>query len=275
MTDSTANASSSSERASAGRWHPLEYVLEALEIGLFMFCACAVVVSLEHPASPWHALLPEPALRRLIVGLAMGVTVILIVYSPLGKRSGAHMNPALTLAFLRLGKIPWPDAIMYVLAQFSGASAGVGLAELVYGDALAHEAVAYVVTVPATGHVLAAFLAELAISAGLMALVLALASSERLSRFTGVFCGALVATYITFEAPLSGMSMNPARSFGSALLAGRFEHLWLYGVAPTLGMLGAAECFARLGRARPCAKLRHDTRVPCIFCSAAAHPSLP
>jgi aquaporin Z len=275
MIDSTAEVLTSTAPAPAGRWHPIEYLLESLELGAFMFGACAVVVGLEHPSSALHALLPHAVVRRFLVGLAMGVTVIGLVYSPPGRRSGAHMNPALTLAFLRLGKIPARDAIMYVVAQFAGASAGVWLAERWFGGALAHEAVQYALTLPAAGHVLAAFSAELAISAGLMWLVLATASSERLRPFTGLLCGALVTTYITLEAPLSGMSMNPARSFGSAIVAGRFEHLWLYLLAPPIGMLGAAECFVRLGRARPCAKLLHDARVPCIFCSSAAQPSPP
>jgi aquaporin Z len=274
MTDSTVPSRTSLGPAPTTRWHPIEYLLEALGLGLFMLGACGVVVSLEHPASTLHALLPQPAARRSLMGLAMGLIAILLVYSPWGKRSGAHLNPALTLAFLRLGRIPARDAFMYVLAQFSGASAGVWLAERWLGAALAHEGVAYVVTEPAAGRTLAAFGAELAISAGLMGVVLATASSERLRALTGVFCGALVAAYITIEAPLSGMSMNPARSFGSAIVAGRFHHLWLYLVAPTIGMLGVAECFARLGRARPCAKLRHDVRVPCIFCSPAARSSL-
>jgi aquaporin Z len=275
MTHSMADVPSSTAPARANRWHRIEYLLEAVELGSFMLGACGVVTLVEHPAFGLRALLPDPTVRRFIIGVAMGLMVVLLVHSPWGKRSGAHMNPAVTLAFLRLGRIPPRDAVMYVCAQFIGASAGVWLSGRLLGPAIAHEAVNFVVTAPAAGREAAAFVAEFGISAGLMLVVLTSASSERLRAFTGVFCGLLVAAYITFEAPLSGMSMNPARSFGSAIVAGRLDHLWLYLLAPPIGMLGAADAFARLGRVRPCAKLRHDARVHCIFCSSAAQVSLP
>lgn len=249
------------------RWHWVEPLLEALELGLFMLSACTVVALVEHPASPLRPLVPGAALRRLIVGVAMGLTAVLLIYSPWGQRSGAHMNPAVTLAFLRLRKIAPADAALYVIAQFLGAAAGVLAAKALLGELIAHETVGFVVTRPAPGQTRLAFLAELGISALLMSVVLASSRSERLRPLTGLACGALVAVYITLEAPLSGMSMNPARSFGSALVAGRFEQLWLYLLAPPLGMLVAAEWFARLPqRVASCAKLHHSARVPCIFC---------
>jgi len=105
--------------------------MEAAELGIFMLSACVFVVLLEHPASPAPAALPVPFVRRALVGIAMGLTAIGIVYSPLGKRSGAHFNPSVTLTFLRLGKIaPW-DALFYVAAQFAGGVAGVALAAVV------------------------------------------------------------------------------------------------------------------------------------------------
>jgi aquaporin Z len=266
------------------RWHWREYLLEGLELALFMLSACVVVALVEHPESPLRQRLPDPALRRLLVGIAMGLTAMALIYSPWGQRSGAQMNPAVTLAFLRLGRIEPLDAAMYTIAQFVGASAGVWLAKLLLGGALGHETIRFVVTEPAPGRALAAFVAEAGISALLMSVVLASTSSKRLSSLTGVFCGVLVAVFITFEAPLSGMSMNPARTFGSALVAGRFEHLWLYLLAPSLGMLLAAECSARLAPscATSCAKLHHPPSVPCIFCGPGApalagdvHPRTP
>jgi aquaporin Z len=229
--------------------------------------ACAVVALVEHPASPLRPMLPDATARRLIVGVAMGLTAVLLIYSPWGQRSGAHMNPAVTLAFLRLRKIAPADAAVYMIAQFLGAAAGVLAAWALLGDLIAHDTVGFVVTRPAPGHTLLAFLAELGISALLMSVVLASSRSERLRPLTGLLCGALVAVYITFEAPLSGMSMNPARSLGAALVAGRFEQLWLYLLAPPLGMLLAAEWFARQPQPEEsCAKLHHSARVPCIFC---------
>ena len=111
-----------------------------------------------------------------------------------------------------------------------------------------------------------AFLGELVISFGMMTLVLMVSNSRR-ARLTGLFAGLLVATYITVEAPLSGMSMNPARTLGSAVHAGQWTALWVYFTAPPLGMLAAAEVYLRLPGAREvwCAKLHHDNEKRCIF----------
>ena len=115
--------------------------------------------------------------------------------------------------------------------------------------------------------VLAAFLAELAITFILMTVVLNISNTRRLSRWTGLFAGALVATYITVEAPISGMSMNPARTFGSAFGAHVWTSLWIYFIAPPIGMLLAAEVYQRMkaGRAVACAKLHHHNNQRCIF----------
>jgi aquaporin Z len=90
---------------------------------------------------------------------------------------------------------------------------------------------------------------------------------EALARYTPYFVGALYATYITFEMPLSGMSMNPARTFGSAIHAGYWHALWIYFIAPTLGMLAAAQVFlwVRGGVGPYCAKLHHANNKRCIF----------
>jgi len=96
--------------------------------------------------------------------------------------------------------------------------------------------------------------------------VLAASNTPRLAPLTGVFAGALVATFITVEAPISGMSMNPARSFASALPADLWTAFWVYLTAPLLGMLLAAELRLRLsGRPVICAKLHHDNPARCIF----------
>jgi aquaporin Z len=110
-----------------------------------------------------------------------------------------------------------------------------------------------------------AFVAELMISFILMTTILFVSNRETLARYTPYFVGALYAIYITFETPLSGMSMNPARTFGSAIHASYWHGLWIY--LPTLGMLAAAEVFlrARGGVAPYCAKLHHANNKRCIF----------
>ncbi len=247
------------------RRHWPEYLMEAWGLGAFMLSACLVTALLEHPASPLRRAIPDATLRRVLIGLAMGTTAIGIVYSPWGKQSGAHINPSITLAFLRLGRIaPW-DAAFYVAAQFAGAALGVALSALVLGDAIADPTVAWAVTVPGSPGTVVAFVAELAISFGMMALVLA-ATGSALAPWTGVFCGLAVAAYVAVKAPLSGMSMNPARTFGSALLGDVWTAFWLYCVAPPVGMLLAAETHRRRGRPG-CAKLHHRNDRRCIHCA--------
>src|SRR6059058_4409562 len=245
--------------------HWPEYVCEAAELGLFMISAGLFTILLFHPQSPAVTFLPDPFMRRMCVGIAMGGTAIALVFSPLGKRSGAHFNPAVTLTFWRLGKIKNWDAFFYILAQFIGGIAGVFLVSLFAGMALSHPAVNYVATLPGSRGVSVAFLAEFVIAFILMSVVLRVSNTPHLARFTGLFAGALVAIYITFEAPLSGMSMNPARTFGSAFLARSFDALWLYFVAPPIGMLAAAEVYLRGRGAVYCAKFHHHNRQRCIF----------
>jgi aquaporin Z len=201
------------------------------------------------------------------MGLAMGATVIAIVMTPWGKQSGGHFNPAITFTFYRLGKVELWDTLFYAIAQFSGAMSGVAIATYALRGAPKHEAIRYAVTVPGMHGNAAAFVAELIISFILMTTILFVSNRETLAPYTPYFVGALYAIYITFETPLSGMSMNPARTFGSAFHAGYWHGLWIYFTAPMLGMLAAAEVFLRArGGAGPyCAKLHHANDKRCIF----------
>src|SRR5215510_2974081 len=247
--------------------HWPEYVMEGVELGLYMISACAFVVLLQHPTSPVHQALPHPTLRRVLFGIAMGVTAIAIIYSPLGQRSGAHFNPAVTFTFFRLGKVDFWDAAFYGTAQFIGGLLGVVLSALVLGELVAHPSVRYAATVPGMAGVGVAFIAEAVISFLQMSLILRFSNTLRLARFTGLFAGAMIATYISLEAPYSGMSMHPARTFASALPGQIWTGLWVYFMAPPLGMLLAAELYVRQhGIQRVfCAKLYHNNDSRCIF----------
>ena len=177
------------------------------------------------------------------------------------------MNPAVTLSFLSLGKVQGWDAAFYILAQFAGGIAGVKIAELIMGKSLRHASVNYVATTPGPRGIATAFVAELIISFVMMTVVLNVSNAKRWSRLTPFVAATLVALYITFEAPLSGMSMNPARTFGSALPAQEWTAVWIYFTAPLAGMLGAAQLFrARRGLHQVfCAKFHHHNSERCIF----------
>jgi aquaporin Z len=250
------------------RQHWPEYLIEGALLGAFMLSACFFTALLEYPASPAVAAVMSPFLRRALIGVAMGLTAIALIYSPWGKRSGAHMNPSVTLTFLRLGKVaPW-DAAFYILAQFVGGASGVLLASTAFHALVAHPAVGYVVTKPGVYGAGVAFVAEQGIAFVLMSVLLHVSNTPQIARCTGLFAGLLVATYITFEAPLSGMSMNPARSFASAFAAGDWTAVWIYFAAPPLGMLLASELYTRRygAEAVGCAKLHHQNHHRCIFC---------
>ena len=230
-----------------------------------MISAGAFTTVFEYPGSPVHRAISDPFLRRMFVGIAMGLTAIALIFSPLGKRSGAHMNPAVTLSFLRLGKIKSWDAFFYIVAQFMGGVAGVVITALIIHEAFADPSVNYVVTIPGSGGILGAFVAEFIIAFALMLTVLFVSNTPTLARWTGIYAGCLVAIYITFEAPLSGMSMNPARTFGSAAVASLWTGLWIYFAAPVLAMQLAAEIYVRSKRVVYCAKLHHHNGARCIF----------
>jgi len=241
--------------------------MEGAELGIFMISACIFTALLEFPRSPVLRLIPNAFIRHALIGLAMALTAVSIIYSGWGKQSGAHMNPAITLTFFRLGKMePW-DAFFYVIAQFVGGASGASLASLLLGMVVTHPAVNYAVTRPGPLGVRVAFVAEMLISFVLLLTVLTVSNSRKLTRYTGLFAASLIATYITFESPLSGMSMNPARTFGSAFAARSFDSLWLYFVAPPIGMLLAAELYVRLHslKAVHCAKYHHSNNKRCIF----------
>lgn len=258
------------------RLHWAEYGIEAAALGTFMVSAAAFAALLFHPASAVAVAIHSDFFRRCLMGTAMGLTAVAIIYSPLGQRSGAHMNPAVTLVYFRLGKIARTDASGYVVGQFIGAAVGLAAIASALPGVVSAPSVNYVATVPGPAGSLVAFGAELTISFLLMSCVLVVSNNRRVAGWTGLCAGLLVALYITFESPLSGMSMNPARTFGSALLAFNFHALWIYFTAPPLGMLAAAELFVRRNGVHRvlCAKLHHPHSGACHFaCAMKPHHS--
>lgn len=243
------------------------YIYEGLELAIFMLSACVFTVVLFYPGYAAVQHIPSPALRRSLMGVAMGMTAVLIIHSPMGKRSGAHFNPAITLTYLRLRKIAWWDAVFYVVFQFSGGVFGVWVSALVLGKQLADPGVEFAVTVPGKYGVSGAFAAELFMAALLMAVVLWTSNRPRIAPYTSYCVGMLIGLYILFFAPVSGFSINPARTVGSAVFAHVWTAGWVYFTAPLLGMLASAELYLRsYGADRIlCAKLHPDPRYPCPF----------
>jgi aquaporin Z len=251
------------------RAHWREAAIDGLLLGIFMISAGLFGTLLFAPLSPAAPLLAalSASTRAVLMGLAMGATALALIQSPLGQRSGAHMNPAITFAYLRLGKMERRDAVAYWIAQPIGGVLGVVAVTLAWGEPFTAVPVRSVATVPGPWGWAAAFAAEALMAFVLFSVVLILSNHVRWRRFTGLAAAALVAAYIAVEAPVSGMSLNPARSFASALPSGIWTGFWIYLAAPTLGILAATELYTqRRGvGAVVCAKLHHTDRHDCIF----------
>jgi aquaporin Z len=229
-----------------------------------LFWGVAAVAFMWGTGSP----VPEianPMWRRLATGLLFAGGATAVVYSPLGQRSGAHLNPAITLAFWSLGTIGARDAAAYVIAQVFGAILGVAAAAAAWPELV--RSVQFAATVPGDGwHWTGAFVAETIATFLLAFTIFVCINKPRLAARTGVIAGTLVAVLVTIEAPVSGTSLNPARSLAPALLVPIFRDQWVYFVAPVLGAIIAARMFRdRWGGATVCAKLYHTPTYPCPF----------
>jgi aquaporin Z len=253
------------------------YIFEGAELAIFMISACVSTVLLFDPSYLAPRLIPDAVLRRILMGIAMGATAVFIIQSPMGKRSGAHFNPAITLTYLRLGKIAIWDAVFYVGFQFIGGVFGVAVSALLLRSSLASPAADYAVTVPGKYGTAAAFFAEVFMAALLMGVVLWISNRPSLANYTSYCVGVLIALYVLFFAPVSGFSINPARTTGSAVFAGVWTAGWLYFAAPLLGMMSSAEVYLRIYGADRilCAKLHPDPKYPCpFFCHYPYHRHL-
>ena len=209
--------------------------------------------------------IPNAVLRRLVTGLLFAGGATAVVYSPLGQRSGGHINPAVTLAFWRLGKFPGADVPGYIAAQVLGAIAGVAAAAALWGDLA--RSVQYAATAPGAGWTWAgALAAETLATFALVFLIFVCVNKPAVAAKTGLIAGSLVVALVTIEAPVSGTSVNPARSAAPALFVPVFRDQWIYVAGPIAGALLAAVAYRRRwGASTVCAKLYHTAAYPCPF----------
>lgn len=217
--------------------------------------------------SPMRAMEMSDGLRRLVTGILFAGGGTLVVLSPLGQCSGGHLNPAVTWAFWWKGQVKTPDAVIYTIAQCLGAIAGVGIVALAGGTFA--KSVQLGLTVPGAGYTpVVAFVAEVGITFLLMFLILYCVNDSRVAAKTPYLAGTLVALLVFLEAPISGTSLNPARSFAPALWTQLFQFQWIYWIAPLFGAIAAVPTFGWLfpgKRDGGCAKLFHTERYRCIF----------
>lgn len=177
------------------------------------------------------------------MGVLMGATALFIFYSKLTSPSGSHINPAVTVTFLRLNKMcPW-DSLFFIVFQVTGGTLAVVIMQQLLGNYLTDPPVNSAVTVPGTNGVIAAIFTEFIIAFTTMTMVLFTSDNEKFRRYTRIFSGCLVCTWVIVAGPISGFGMNPARSLASALPANIWTASWIYMIIPFTGMLAAAECF--------------------------------
>ena len=257
--------------------HWPEYGAELAGTAFLLFAGLSAVVFDFGTGSPLATVLPDRSPRLLITGLLFGGSGALVALSPLGKLSGAHINPAVSLAFWAQGKMHRVDLVGYIVSQFLGAVLGTLLLVLVWqGRAVS---VGDGRTVPGAGYPLwVVFLVELSLTCLLVLTIFLFVSSHRLMRWTPFMVWILVAVMVWLEAPISGTSLNSARSFGPALISWFWQDQWLYWVAPPLGALLAVAIF-RLLTVGKCdvltGKLFHVPHYRSIFkrVSAASMPA--
>ena len=240
------------------------YACECAGTAVMLFLGVSAIALMWAPGSFVPAIEP-PVLRRFITGLLFAAGATAVVYSRLGQKSGGHLNPAVTLAFWRLGRFPAKHVIPYMLAQVLGALAGVGLALAASGDLV--RSVRFGATAPGTGWTwMAALPAEVACTFALTFLIFVSVNKPALAGRTGLLAGGLVAVMVALVAPVSGTSVNPARSAAPALFVPLVRDQWLYVVGPIAGAWLAAVAYRqRWGGRTVCAKLYHTAQYPCPF----------
>jgi aquaporin Z len=240
-----------------------DWLTEFVGTAALMTIGLSAVVLVFSTRSPVAARLTDPELRRLVAGFFFVATAAAVIYSPLGRRGGGHLNPAVTLGFLHLGKLRWQGAAEYVVAQLSGALVAAAFVLLVWGAWA--RSVNLGATTPGRLGPWAALAAELVLTFVLVSVVFQFVDRPRLMRFTPVAAGLTTWVCILVEAPASTTSLNPARTLGPDVVADTFHGLWIYLLAPPLGALLAAVAFGRTRGDIACAKLVHTDEYVCHF----------
>ena len=245
-------------------WHVTDWGCELVGTAFQLFVGFGVVAVLEAPDSPMPALLPAWS-RLVLIGVAFGVLAAAVALSPVGRRSGAHLNPAVTLGFFLRKHTPVRDLAGYAVAQVAGAIAAA------YAFSAAWQRWANGVhgarTAPEHGLPLWGVVAiEAALTFGLLSVVFAMLSSERTARWTPAVVTGALAGLIWAGAAHTGASMNPARTLGPDLATNTFPALWTYFAGPCAGAMLAAALFSLPGRTHQTltAKLFHDPQYPSV-----------
>jgi aquaporin Z len=267
------SAAARPQSATSG-WHLVEWSAEFAGTALLLFFGLSAVVLDFAADSPVARVIPSQSVRLLLTGALFACTGSLVAISPLGRRSGGHINPCVTLAFWCMRKVHPHDLIAYVVAQVLGALAGAALVKLAWG--MQAVSVDLGVTLPHSGmSPVDAFIVEAGMTALLVLTIYVFVSSMRTARWTPLAVFVLVTVLVWQVAPYTGTSLNPARSLAPALVAPDLRQLWVYIVGPIAGALIAAAGWLLVARRDVVtAKLFHDPAYPSVLgCTLPAKPT--
>jgi aquaporin Z len=257
--DQTTRTAGSSASAAGGDqpsclpWRP--FLSEAIGTALLVLIGLSLVTLMFGTDSPIPSVLPNEGLRRLITGFLFGTTGALIALSPVGKISGAHINPVVTLGFRFMQKIDSRVTLGYIVAQLVGSI--IGCVPLLAWGAMGRS-VSFGATTPGPGYSSsAALLGEVATTFVMVALLTVFLGFRRIRPFTPAIFPPLYSILVFLEAPISGTSTNPARSLGPSVVSGAWGGWWVYWIGPLIGMSLAVIACSFLARHIEVAKIYH------------------
>jgi aquaporin Z len=236
------------------------YLSELIGTALLVAIGLSIVIFINGNGSPVRSLISDPDTRRALTGFLFGCTGCGITLSPVGRISGAHINPIVSFAFRLRKRMSTAHCLGYILAQLAGSILGA-LPLLLWGKQGA--SVGYGNTVPFAGKIPAAFFGEVITSFMLVAGIFFFTGHRSLRRFTPFLMPPLYCIMVFAEGALSGTSTNPARSLGPAVVSGTWTGWWLYWVAPLAGAAFAVWFFRlpMLKWWKVLPKLRHRGRA--------------
>ncbi len=252
-------------------WHWREWACEAAGTALLLFAVVTAKDWIVRAGPP----VSEIWIRVALVGAVAGLVVIGVAYCPLGRRSGAHLNPAVTLGLAAQRIVGSADLVAYPIAQVTGGIAGVAAA-WIWGPTVSGAAVQWAVIGPA-GWLSqpAAAAIEAAATAAQLAVVFGCLASARWERLAPVAAGVLLAGAIAGLAPISGAGFNPVRGLTPDVVAGAYPAVWIYVAGPVIGALAAAAVIALRGCQPRTGKLVHDASIPCYVRCELPHVTAP
>lgn len=226
---------------------------ELIGTALLVLVGLSVVILMFGTGSVMAHLIPDEGLRRLITGFLFGTTGASIALSPIGKISGAHINPVVTLAFRLMGKLDRRTTVGYLVAQLVGAVVG-SLPLLLWGAM--GKSIAFGATWPGPGVALStALLGEVVTTFTMVTLLAVFLAFRNIRPFTPFIFPPLYAIMVWLESPLSGTSTNPARTLGPAVISGEWQDWWIYWWGPIAGMFLAVLVCSFLAKRIEVAKL--------------------